>query len=150
MHFPKPSVFFGRDIYVKKLPGVYRQKKQGKQKILENPQDAGFDFQISVLTTGRWPSPPSSPELRLPAVLQQLGTLGSPTGWRKGGMGEDNLMNKLEDSRFWNFWESSFSIWNCVKSWLQLVWVGILNTGWTGCVPLLQFYQAHWDGGMQM
>ena len=91
---------------MKKLPGVYRQKKQGKQKILENPgkswksQDAGFDFQISVLTTGRWPSPPSSPELRLPAVLQRLGTLGSPTGWRKGGMGEDNLMNKLEDCRF--------------------------------------------------
>ena len=63
-------------------------------------QDAGFDFQISVLTTGRWPSPPSSPELRLPPVVQELATLGSPTvremSVKVGEKGEDNLMNRIE------------------------------------------------------
>jgi len=54
----------------KALAEVFESKPEAKE-ILE---DAGFDFQISVLTTGRWPSPPSSPELRLPAALQQLAT----------------------------------------------------------------------------
>ena len=42
---------------------------------------AEVEFNVSVLTTGRWPSPPPSPEIQLPPALQQLATGWEILGW---------------------------------------------------------------------
>lgn len=54
----------------KVLAEVFDSSAEAKD-ILE---DLGVDFHVSVLTTGRWPSPPPSPEIQLPLPLQQLAT----------------------------------------------------------------------------
>lgn len=54
----------------KVLAEVFDSSAEAKD-ILE---DLGVDFRVSVLTTGRWPSPPPSCEIQLPLPLQRLAT----------------------------------------------------------------------------
>ena len=67
---------------VRNFTGIPRNKNQRfpslprgfSHGVHEFRQDLGVDFHVSVLTTGRWPSPPPSCEIQLPLPLQRLAT----------------------------------------------------------------------------